>query len=342
MKNANLITKLAAVIMVAILFVRCSEDTPAPVNYTISGNVTYPDFNGTATAADGAVVYVSIDGSANPTATTVANTSGDYVFAELPNGTYTVWANFDNQNTNNAGGRMMNVMFMGEGVEVVLADANATQNIALASAGQQEAVSVNTNEGGDWNQDWNHSVVRFEFPYDQENAPYSGQFKTKEIYVNFNPSDLANSTISAEIDLLTIYTDSPGGRDPLYNSDGTFYQDPADDSYKLGCISGTFGVSSPDDTDRYATFESTSIEAYGDGYLATGPMVFNGVTSDVHVFFQYIPGFDGTNRGGDPTRFSSFQASFDFAAKAVYGIESGHVLDADVTVHASFQITKAL
>ena len=162
------------------------------------------------------------------------------------------------------------------------------------------------------------------------------------MYANFNPSDLGSSVISAKIDLLTIYTDSHGGRDPLYNSDGSFWQDPADDSYKLGCISGTFGVTAIDDADRYSTFTSTTITAYGDGYLATGPMVFNGVTSDVDVFFQYIPGFDGTNRSGDPVRFSSFQASFEFAALDVYGIESGHVGGNDVTVNASFQITKAL
>jgi hypothetical protein len=347
MKNAKLITKLAAIVMVALLFVRCSEDTPAPVvNYTITGNVTYPGFDGAAAAADGAIVYISADGSANPTATTVASASGNYVFAELPNGTYTVWANYDSQNTNNMDGRMMNVMFFGEGAAVTVENANATQAIALTSTGQAEAVTVNTNEGGDWSQDWNHSVVGFEFPYDEENAPYSGQFMTKEIFVNFNPSDLGSSVISAKIDLLTVYTASPGGRDPLWATNDTGYANElwtdVDGAYKLGCISGTFGVTTPDDTDRTATFTSTTIEAYGDGYLATGPMVFNGVTSDVDVFFQYIPGFDGTNRGGDPTRFSSFQASFEFAALDVFNIESSHVGGNNVTVNASFQISKAL
>ena len=347
MKNARFMTGLLSLLLLSGLFISCNEETtPEPITlYKISGNVTYPNFSGTATPADGAVVYLSLDGTSTPVASTVANAAGDYVFTSLENGTYTVWANYDTENTNNPGGRMMGVIFMGEGADVTIADADAAQNIALTSAGQAEAVSVNTYEGGDYNQDLNHSIVRFEFPYDEENAPYNGQFRSRDIKVDFNPSDLAGSRIEASIDLLTVNTDSPGGRDPQWTRDEQGAQvlwTDATGAYKLGCISGTFGIPNPEDANRYATFTSTSIEEYGNGYLATGDMTFNGVTSDVYVFFQFMPGFDGTDRSGNPVRYSSFQASFDFAAKAVYGIESGHVGDADVTVHASFQVTKPL
>ena len=47
MKTMKFIASLAAVILVAVLFVRCTEDAATPItNYSISGAVTYPSFNG--------------------------------------------------------------------------------------------------------------------------------------------------------------------------------------------------------------------------------------------------------------------------------------------------------
>jgi polyisoprenoid-binding protein YceI len=343
MKTMKFIASLAAVVMVAVLFVRCTEDAATPiVNYSITGTITYPNFSGSSTPAAGAVVYLVKDATeptANYDVATITDGTGTYSFKELPSGTYFVFANYDTENTNNVGGRMVGIYFTGEGATVELADANATQDIALTSIGQADALSVNTYEGGSWLQDWNHSVVGFEFPYDEQNAPYTGRFKSKEIYVDFNPADLGNSKIEATIDLLTINTDSPGGRDPKYNADGTLWQDPDTQAYKLGCIAGSFGVPDPEADTRLATFTSTSIVAYGNGYLATGPMVFNGVSSDVQMFFQFIPGFDNADKG---FRYSSFQGTFEFAALDVFGIESGHVGDAMVTVTSSFQVKKAL
>jgi polyisoprenoid-binding protein YceI len=343
MKTMKFIASLAAVVLVAVLFVRCTEDAATPItNYSITGTVTYPSFNGTSTPAAGAVVYLVKDATeptANYDVATITDGTGAYSFTELPSGAYFVFANYDTENTNNVGGRMVGIYFTGEGANVDIAGANATQNIALTSAGQANALSVNTYEGGSWLQDWNHSVVGFEFPYDEQNAPYTGRFKSKEIYVDFNPADLGNSKIEATIDLLTINTDSPGGRDPKYNADNTLWQDPDTQAYKLGCIAGSFGIPDPDASTRNATFTSSTIEAYGNGYLATGPMVFNGVTSDVQMFFQFIPGFDNADKG---FRYSSFQGTFEFAALDVFGIESGHVGGAMVTVTSSFQVKKAL
>lgn len=343
MKAIKTSAQLAILLFAVILFVRCTDDPATPTtNYTISGTITYPDFNGSTAPANGAIVYLKYDAT-EATATydevTVADASGKYTFTEVANGSYFVFANFDTDNTNN--GRMAGAVFGGEGGIISIEGTDAVADIALASVGQADAVAVNTYEGGTWSQDWNHSVVGFEFPYDESNAPYTGRFKSKEIYVDFDPFSLGTSKIEATIDLLTINTDSPGGRDPLYNSDGSLWQD-VDLTYKLGCIARTFGISLPTDATRNATFTSTTIAEYGDGYLATGPMVFNGNTKDVSMFFKFVPGFVGENRAGAPTQFSSFHGTFDFAALNDFQIESGHVKEADVTVEISFQVTKTL
>ena len=343
MKTIRISASFAAIIMVAVLFVRCTDDSATPiVNYSISGTITYPDFSGASTPAAGAVVYLvkdATEATANYDIATIADGTGKYSFDELPTGTYFVFANYDTENTNNVGGRMVGIYFTGEGAMVEHADANSLQDIALTSVGQADALSVNTYDGGTWLQDWNHSYVGFSFPYDEQNAPYTGRFRTKEIYVDFNPTDLSNSKIEASIDLLTVNTDSPGGRDPKYNADNSFWQDPVTNAYKLGCIAGSFSIPDPGAATRYSTFTSTSIIAYGNGYLATGAMTFNNVTADVQMFFQFIPGFDNADKG---FRYSSFQGTFEFAALDVYGVSSGHVGSAMVTVDASFQVKKAL
>ena len=346
MKTIKISARIAAILMVAVLFVRCSEDAatvePPELKFSISGTVTYPAYNGSSTTADGAVVYLkynATEATATYDAVTIADVTGKYTFTELSNGSYFLFSNYDTDNTNNPGGRMAGAIFGGEGGVIAVDGVNSTADIALVSVGQADAISVNTYDGGSWLQDWNHSVVGFEFPYDEQNAPYTGRFKSKEMYVDFNPADLGNSKIEATIDLLTVNTDSPGGRDPKYNADNTLWQDPDTQAYKLGCIAGSFGIPDPEASTRNATFTSSTIEAYGNGYLATGPMVFNGVTSDVQMFFQFIPGFDNADKG---FRYSSFQGTFEFAALDVFGIESGHVGGAMVTVTSSFQVKKAL
>ena len=355
MRTIKFLSTLAAITFVAVFFVRCSEDEPAApvVNYGISGTVTYPDFNGTASPAGGAVVYLKVGDASGVSFdfSTIADASGNYTFAELVDGSYFVFANYDTQNTNNPGGRMAGVIFGAEGVVVAVEGAVTTQDLALVSMGQADAFAVNSFTGGDWNNDWSHSNIDFSFPYDGSNATYTGSFKLEETFVNFDPFNLGASSIEATIDVLTIHTDSPGGRDALYNSDGTLWQDATTMAYNLGCVHGYLGMANDDPTDanRYSTFKSTKIEAYGDGYLATGAFTVNGVTADVSMFFKFYPGFiaEVTERGtgvvlGD-RQYSSFQGSFDFAAFQVFGIESGHIGEEnDVTIDVSFQVTKNL
>jgi len=357
MKKVNLFSKLATMMLALVFITSCEKEVIKEVEtiveveveattYTISGVVTYPDFGGTATNADGAVVYLKIGAASGVTydASTIADASGNYTFSGLSDGSYFVFANYDTENTNNPGGRINGIIFGGEGGVVEVAAANATANIDLVSLGQADAFAVNNFEGGDWSADWGHSNIDFSFPYDGELSTYTGSFELTETYIDFDPFDLAASKIEATIDVLTITTDSPGGRDPLYNSDGTLWQD-VDGLYNLGCVHGYLGMENdnPESDNRYSTFKSTSIEAYGDGYLATADFTVNGVTAPVSMFFKFVPGFEGTNRSGDPTQYSSFEGSFDFAPFQVFGIASGSIgEESDVTMDVSFQVTKAL
>lgn len=341
MKTIKTLSLFTLAIMVSIFLVKCNDDDSVTL-YDVTGKVTYPDFSGSATDAAGAIVYLgTTEGSMAYEASALADANGNYKFANLTAGDYFIWANYDTKNRNLENARVASTLFI-SAQNPVAVSAASTLNVELVSMGQEEAEAVNTYEGGDWNSDLSHSNVDFEFPYDADNATYTGRFAEFEFAANFDPANLGSSEITGTIDVLSIKTNSPGGRDALYNADGTFWQDPETDEYDLGCVSGTFGVSSPEDDTRYATFTSSSIEAYGDGYLAKGNMNFNGSTSNINFFFKFIPGFTGTNRQGVETQFSSFEGFFDFAALADFGIESSHVQEEDVTVRISYQVTKPL
>jgi polyisoprenoid-binding protein YceI len=351
-KLSSILLSIAIVLAMGFMY-SCSEEevikeveVPALV-YTIAGNVTYPDFLGMATPASGAVVYLKVDATeatASYDMTTTSDVNGNYTFNGLVPGSYFVFANYDTENNNIPGGRMTGVIFGGEGGIVVIEGDNGSQNITLTSLGQSDAFAVNSFEGGDWGNDWSHSNIDFSFPYDNNNATYTGSFKMTDTYVMFDPFNLAGSKIETTIDVLTITTNSPGGRDPKYNSDGSLWQD-AEGLYNLGCVHVYLGMENdiPTSANRYSTFKSTSIEVYGNGYLVTGDFTLNGITAPVHMLLKFVPGFVGTNRGGDPVQFSSFEGSFDFAAYQVFEVNSGHIGETnDVTIDVSLQVTKAL
>jgi len=354
--SKKLMKLLALVCISAVIVFACTEEkivteyvdreveviVPAET-YNISGTITFPDLNGESANADGAVVYLKMnatEATADFDATAVADAEGNFIFTNLLDGSYFVFANYNTENQNNAGARMANIVFGGEGALVAIAGEDVTQNLMLVSLGQANVVAVNTYDGGNWMNDWGHSSIDFSFPYDSANADFGGQFTPANIFIEFDPADLANSKIEASIDLLTVNTHSPGGRDPKYNADNTLWQDAVTGEYKLGCISTYFGVS-PDklsilDDFRYATFASTTIEAYGDGYLATGKLTFNGVSEDVSMFFQYVPGFTNVSR---QRQYSSFKGTLEFAAYDVWGVTSGHLkTGATVTVEIGYQI----
>lgn len=356
MKTLRLFSFSLTILLVLGLAVQCSDDSPAPVNLaTISGTVTYPNSSGAQVAAAGAVVTLF---STTPVVNmqTVADASGNYSFNKLEAATYTLAAYYDTDNQNSAG-RLTGLRFSIGDTDVVLGTENATQNLELESGGQTAIPAIVANYAWDgtggsysqpappaWQFDNNHSLVSFEFPYRGAQADFSGSFKQMHKFVvSFDPANLAGSSIDVEVDMASVDTRTPGGRDnrTTVNDNPSFT--PATDFMELGCIAGTFGIT-PDNTitpdvtpskittnvNRYAKFTSTTISAYGDGYLAKGNLTFMGITKPTDLWFKTVaPLVIGTN-----TR-TGFEGRLIIKPKADYTLTSGNIEDAPVTINIS-------
>ncbi|HCM77540.1 MAG TPA: hypothetical protein DIS90_14245 [Cytophagales bacterium] len=352
MKHFRSFSLLLTLFFILALVVRCSDDNPAPVDLsTISGKVTYPDGSGTQIAAAGAIVTLF---STTPVLNMEVKTdeNGNFNFANLEAGTYTLSAYYDTDNTNNAG-RLSGLRFTIDPTDVVITNADATMDMALVSSGQAGIPVININfdwtgsafaNTGVWAYDQTHSPIQFEFPYRDNVAEFVGAFsQVAELVVNFDPANLASSNIVAEIDLASINTRSLGGRDPKLASGASAYN-PNSVVETMGCIMGTFGISADGtlpstitSTARYAKFTSTSIVAYGDGYLAKGNLVFNGVTKAVEMWFKAVTPW---NNGGTPTAtlYSGFEGRF-FMGKTDFNIGSSSVGE-NIRIQVSIVATK--
>ena len=344
MKKIKKVLTISFALLLGFVLVRCGDDEPSLQSfYDVSGVVTYPDFSGTMQNAEGAIVYLVKDATAASTAydlTTVVDGSGDFLFEGLEAGDYFLFVNYNTANTNIPEARIKGINFdSGAGVLFTVTDEDVTENVALVSAGQSTAFVIDTRDAGDWKIDQSHSNIDFDFPYKEENATYTGRFDDFDIDVNFDPANLAGSSISASIDLLSVNTSSPGGRDSFYDDVLT--------TWDYGCLVGTLGVAIldnllPDEATRYATFDATGFSAYGDGYKATGDFTFNGNTETETVFFRLIEGFEGQSRQGVLTRYSSLEAVVTFNPLADYDMEDSNVGANDITVNISNQVNKAL
>lgn len=354
MKTIRLFSILLTLFLVLGLAVQCSEDSPAPVNLaTISGLVTYPNSSGTQVAAAGAVITLF---STTPVVNmqTIADATGSYSFGKLEAATYTLAAYYDTDNQNNAG-RLSGLRFSIGNTEVVLASENLTQNLELQSGGQAAIPAIVANYAWSgstysqpappaWQFDNNHSLVSFEFAYRGTQADFFGAFKqVHKFAVNFDPANLAASSIDVEVDMASVDTRTPGGRDNRTTVNDNPVFSPDTDFMELGCIAGTFGIT-PDNTitpdvtpskittsaNRYAKFTSTNIIAYGDGYLAKGDLTFMGVTKPVDLWFKTVaPLVSGT------TTRTGFEGRLIINPKADYAIVSGNIEDAPVIINIS-------
>jgi polyisoprenoid-binding protein YceI len=105
---------------------------------------------------------------------------------------------------------------------------------------------------------------------------------------------------------------------------------------KLGCIMGTFGITADagtitpnitlTGTNRYATFTSTGITAYGDGYVAKGNLTFHGATVPVSIIFKYITPYVNTSVTPNKT-YIGFEGKLVMNAKTDFAISSSSVGD---------------
>jgi polyisoprenoid-binding protein YceI len=287
-------------------------------------------------------------------------------------GTYFLNATWEPSNNNNLLKSTNTVILTGVETEVSV-DGDKTQDIAIAGAVSGGDVVF---DRADWVWDNTHSTIEFEFPYDVVNAVFTGHFATvgfDELY--FDEANPENTKIKAWVDVTSVETGSPGppcpnahGRDGIHGCIvGTYGVefDPADtvDAY---CPDGGMVTNWPNEelvahdlwgdgsettykrqhsimgNTGVATFESTSVTAYGTGYLAQGEVNFAGASATVDMYFNYIEGYEGEDRGGNAVEYVSFYGWYKMAASSDFGIVSGHVGDADVTVKVSAQFNRAL
>lgn len=353
MKTIRSLSILLTLFFVLGLVVQCSDD-PSPVDLsTISGTVTYPDGNGAPVVAPGAVVTLF---STSPVANmqTIADADGKYSFSNLVAATYTLAAYYDTENTNSAG-RFSGLRFAIAPTDVAITNLDVTQDLALTSEGQEGitlAMDINYawNEGtsayvetGSWDWEETRAPVQFEFRYRDATADFLGSFSQFNKFVlNFDPANLSASNVTAIVDLASFDTRSPGGRDPKIDRSPTSSFSPISPASvftRSGCMLGALGIPVQSLTfpttitgpERYASFTSTSITAYGDGYLAKGNLVWLGVTLPIELMFKAIPQTLDSNG----STYYGFEGGFIMNPKSGFNFESSSLNNADVTIRIS-------
>lgn len=361
-KTFKFLGYFAIVMTMAAFITQCSKDETKVGK--ISGVVMMAD----ETPADGAIVTLSSGANGTDVVTrVVADASGAYSIPGIAEGTFYLNAKWEPSNNNNLEKSTGTVILTGV-EQTVTGGGDVTVNVVLAGA-----VSGGTAlfDAADWKWDNTHSTVAFEFPYDAFNAVFAGIFNRvgfdELIFDEANPE---NSSIKAWVDVTSVETGAAGppcahGRDGINGCiGGTFAVDiDPNDTVNASCVDGTVVTNWPNESlvdhnlfggpstyqrqsavvgnTGVATFESTSVKAYGTGYVATGVFTFAGMTSTVDMYFDYIEGYSAV-KGDDTIQYSSFYGWFSFAAAADYGIVSGHIGDADVTVKVSAQFNKVI
>lgn len=363
MKRENLkVLKLPIIFSIALMLVQCNKNDEGTTYYKLDGKVSITENN----VASGAVVFLSTTpNQANIIAKTISDTDGTYSFLGIDKGTYYVNAKYDPNNSNNSLKSAGNVILSGVEVEVELS-ADATANVILTGAVSDEALNFDLSK---WSYDNTHSSFNFEFPYDVVNAMFKGQFARAGFdKLVINDDNLGSSQIKAWVDITSVETGAPSppgghGRDGItgcivnsflvdksaadtvtvFASDGSevtnwpnetlvsydLWGDGSETSYqKQSSIVGSSGV---------ATFESTNISSFGTGYAAKGTFTFAGTAKEVTLYFSYLEGYSKENNNSELINYVSFLGTFKFEAYNDFGIDSGHLGDATVTVTISAQ-----
>ena len=347
----SIIIMLVAISVVSLIVVNCSKkssDSGVKV-FKISGTVTE---TGPATSGGAIVVLSTQPNAAQVVARVVADNDGKYSFPGLSDGTYYLSGKYNTDNTNL---KSSGTTFTTAGdVTVTVSGTDVTQDVALVSNVSSGTDIIEYAVSGKWNLDATHCRIGFAFPFDSVNADFNGHFTNFGINTFlFDQATPSNSHIDVWVDITSTETGAPttidtvnkkavGGRDGLN-----------------GCISHTFGVVyALADTffkgyyrptsvlsggslvlSAKASFVSTSVSAYGDGYVANGNLTFHALTKTVSLYFHYIKGYSAT-ANGKTTNYSSFSGFFDMKAKSDFGVSSTHVKGNPVHVITNLQFNK--
>lgn len=352
-------------IFTLLVVVRCGEDETIPPLVSVSGKVTFTNAAGTVANARGAVVTLA-NATTSTNLTTIANASGDYLFTELSAGSYTLTAVYYTENKN-VSGRFEGLTFTTFAPETIeVAAIDVVKDLTLTSAGQTglEVLAANYvwnpsatpnptySNTGALVYDAVHSTLNFEFPYRNWPSDFTGSFsQLSKVLINFDPANLGTSTFDIEVDVASINTRSPGGRDNRLTTVDTPTYSPASMFTELGCTMGTFGITanaaatdaSPQlmttNTNRYARFVSTSVVKLGDGYVAKGNVTFRGITKPTDIWFKGVPPWTDPSNN---RRYSGFEGRFIMNAKADYGVISSNITDAPVKIQFGIVLYKQL
>lgn len=341
----KLITAITGIVLFGLLAVQCKNDPEETKAAELSGKVTY----NAGEVAAGALVFLS--GSPNATEilrTTVADADGMYSFKDLKSGTFYLSSSYNTENTN----VLKSTAFVFETsseVEVSVNGSDLAQDIELVGNASTGTAVIDIANG--WSYDNTHSSLSFTFPYDVENAPFEGHFATATLneFV-FDEATPSNSVFDVSLDMSSVETGS-------YTADGGHGRDGLN-----GCIAKSLGVKFkadvdllPEDTTALgsytasavlnnsatATFKSTSVTKFGDGYLAKGTLAFNSMSAEVDLYFHYLEGFEKVD-GAETTTYSSLAGFFKIAALNDFGVSSGHVGSALVTLKLNLQFKKTI
>ena len=365
MKTFKLIT-LMGMLLSLLVVVRCGDDTETASLSTLSGTVKYPNTAGVQTIAPKAVVVLL---GTSGTITTLTDEDGTFTFPNLGEGEYDLSASFYVEPAN---ARLNGLNFATEAdVAVIVGSDDLTQDLTLVNTGQgAEIVAMDANlawtgsaytQTGTWTYDQTHSPVAFEFAYRQDGADFIGAFsQLNKVDIDFDPADLANSKIDISIDVASFDTRSPGGRDPRTTVADNPPFNPNTLFTEYGCIINTvFGITADNatpsdavpqtianDPDRYATFVSTSIAKYGDGYLAKGNVVFHGQTVPIELWFKAVEPYNVAVSAGTcaslSRTYAGFEGKFLMDAKNDFLIDSSSLGAAIVRIQISIVLYKCV
>lgn len=332
---------IGAILSIALFFTisSCNKDE---ISLKITGTVSISSTE----MADGAVVTLSTSPNAvDVVAKVIADAEGKYTIPVIASGNYYLSAKYNSANTNNM--KSSGFVFMtASDVKIDISKDDVSQDLSLVSNAASGTALIKLSE---WALDETHSTIAFEFPYDAENGTFVGIFGAFDLdsFV-FDEANPENSYFSATVETTSAET----GASSEYGGHG---RDGVN-----GCIASTLGVEfkadstlTAADTNDYgqhttdavinnsnkSTFVSTSVEAYGDGYLAKGNLTLNSLSSPVELFFHYIEGYDNVDNA---KTYCSFEGFFLIKAQADHEIESHHVGDSDVTIRTIIQLNKDL
>jgi len=210
---------------------------------------------------------------------------------------------------------------------------NKVEQLATNISTGSDIIDFSTGNS-EWAMDKHHSNVGWETYYYGDNAFLTGRFNMFDCKMYFDQANPENTVIHGWVQLSTFNTGEPG-------RDGAGKCGP-------GYIGVQWDIDTVPDPDVYtpvastdtAWFNSTSVERFGDGYVAHGNLKFRGIENPVDLYFQYLGIHEYPSTSGGASTFrSSFTGQFDMLANSVYGVNSTSIADL-VTVKVNMEAKK--